>query len=482
MVNMAAVIAPNGVDDAGTTRAAPSIPPARTSLAPTRLMLHALAWIGVLAIVVSVATPVFEDAWQWWLGALGVLAALAVADALAAWSIAGGDATLTVSRRVPHTVPVGVVTEVALKLGNEGARVAVLDVFDHHPVEGESEGLPVTIAIPPGRFALLRYRFTPTERGDLRFGRVAVRVTSPMGFWKVGLAIGVAESIRSFPNYAAVTRYALLAVDHRLSQIGVLKRRRRGEGMDFHQLRDYRDGDSMRTIDWKATARRVKLISREYQDERDQQVIFLLDCSRRMNARDDALSHFDHTLNAILLMTFVAVRQGDAVGLMTFGSGHPDGERFVAPKKSPEMVSRFLNALYPLNPSLRVPDYTDAALQLGKRLNKRALVIVISNLRDEDEEGLSAALSLLKRRHLVMFANLREASVDEALNETGAGAAEVREEVLFTHAAAARYATDRDQVIARMRARGVRLIDVPPASLPIALVNQYLDLKQSGAG
>jgi uncharacterized protein (DUF58 family) len=383
---------------------------------------------------------------------------------------------LEVSRRVPHTLPVGVACEVTLKVTNHGSGVAALWIHDLHPVQCSATQMPFKVTIPPGRFVQLRYALTANERGNLDFGGTAVARHSPLGLWQSRSVLAVVESVRAFPNYAAVTRYALLAVDHRLSQIGVLKRRRRGSGMDFHQLRDYRDGDSPRSIDWKATSRRVRLISREYQDERDQQVLFLLDCSRRMNAKDDLLSHFDHTLNAILLMTFVAIRQGDSAGLMTFGGNADVAERFLAPKKSGETMSRFLNALYPLQPSLRTPDYYQAALDVGRRLNKRALIVVISNLRDEDEDGLDAALAQLKRRHLVLFANLKEKSIEDQLRTDRT----LRDAELIDHAAALGYAAKREAVLARMRARGVRVLDVVPDQLPMALVNRYLDLKQSG--
>jgi uncharacterized protein (DUF58 family) len=409
-----------------------------------------------------------------------------IADWISAYQrlrVVQGAAAFSLERRVAHTVPVGVATEVSLKITNHSPFAASLIIYDSHPPNGAATSLPISATLPPNRFGLFPYTFTPEARGDIVFGRAFARLFSPLRLWLLPFEFGEENKVRVFPNYAAVTRYALLAVDHRLSQIGVLKRRRRGEGMDFHQLRDYREGDSPRAIDWKATARRVKLISREYQDERDQQVFFLLDCSRRMNAKDDQLSHFDHTLNAILLLTFVAIRQGDAAGLMTFGATE---DRFIAPKKSQTTVSHFLNTLYSLEPTLKTPDYYQAALALGKRLNKRALIIVISNVRDEDEDGLDAAMAQLKRRHLVLFANLKEAAVENAANPDrlaadNQGKHRFSASTLIDFAAATKYAADREATLARMRARGVKLLDVAPEKLPIALVNRYLDMKQSGA-
>ena len=162
---------------------------------------------------------------------------------------------------------------------------------------------------------------------------------------------GQVQTVRIYPNFSVLTRFAILATDNRLSQIGMLQRRRRGEGLDFHQLREYREGDVQRQIDWKASARMPRLISREYQDERDQQVLLMLDCGRRMAARDDALSHFDHAVNAALLLAYVSLRQGDAVGLLTM-SGET---RWMAPRKlqdRPQMLMRSA-------PELGVTDIAD---------------------------------------------------------------------------------------------------------------------------
>jgi uncharacterized protein (DUF58 family) len=451
---------------------------------PTRALLWLVtAWLACAVVASILAIPMVATIWQI-VG--GVIAVLLTADWLVTYlhiKDKGDKQTFTVERRAALTIPVGVAHEIYLKVTNHTSLAATLHLYDGHSERGTAIGLPIVSTIPAGRFGQYQYTFTPLVRGDLMFGRTHLRIRSALGLWLLPFTAGAPLVIRSFPNYAAVTRYALLAVDNRLSQIGLLKRQRRGEGMDFHQLRDYRDGDSPRAIDWKATARHVKLIAREYQDERDQQVLFLLDCSRRMNAKDDVLSHFDHTLNAILLLTYVAIRQGDAAGLMTFGALD---DQYLAPKKSQATVSRFLNALYPLEPTLKTPDYYQAALDLGKRLNKRALIIVISNVRDEDEDGLHTAMAQLQRRHLVLFANLKEAAIEASadaavFNQRHANQRAASDDALIEFAAATQYATAREATLARMRARGVKLLDVVPEKLPMALVNRYLDMKQSGA-
>ena len=176
-------------------------------------------------------------------------------------------------------------------------------------------GLPHA-AHRPARVGADRYELRPLLARRVAFGPIELRVRSPLG-----LAARARRGRRSDAPRVSELRgdheYALLATDHRLSQIGVLQRQRRGEGLDFHQLREYREGDTQRQIDWKATSRAGKLISREYQDERDQNIVFLVDCGRRVGAHDGALSHFDHVLNAVLLLAYVSLRQGDAAGFLT---------------------------------------------------------------------------------------------------------------------------------------------------------------------
>jgi uncharacterized protein (DUF58 family) len=416
--------------------------------------------------VVASWWPALGPAWS-----LAMVAALvtAAADLAAAHTL---PPRLTLERRVPGSVPVGRWRDCVLRLVNPGRFAVRCEVQDHHPMECETEGLPIRVAIAAGGYVHAPYRVRPTERGTLAFAKAEARVASPFGLWESTVRLGEEQSIRCYPDFAGLANYALFATENRLSQIGVLRRRRRGEGLEFHQLREYREGDALRQIDWKATARLGRPIAREYQDERDQQIVFLIDCGRRMSARDGLLSHFDEALNAVLLLAFVALRQGDAAGLMTFADAEP---RFVPARKSRGTINAFLNTLYDAQPTLRPPDYHAAAVALSRRLKRRSLVVVVSNLRDEDEETLMPGLALLKRKHLVLFANLRE-SVLDAIRETPVKALDDA----LAYSAGAVYEKERAALTRRLQSAGVMLLDVLPANLAVSLVNRYLDLKRSG--
>jgi uncharacterized protein (DUF58 family) len=426
-----------------------------------------LLWLAAALVALGVVASIVPALVYAWIVAAVLLVAFAALDAVAARQIRPPEAR----RVLPGSLPLGVAHDVVLRLANQRAATVTCDVQDHYPAGVEPKGLPQRVTVPAHGWAEIRYGVRPVKRGEITFGLVELRLASRAGLWHVRRRVGEATSTRVYPNFAALTRFALLATDHRLSQIGVLQRRRRGEGLDFHQLREYREGDAQRQIDWKATARMHKLVSREYQDERDQQVVLLVDCGRRMGAQDDELAHFDHVLNAALLLAYVSLRQGDAVGLLTM-SGE---QRWLAPRKARPTVNLILNHVYDLHPTLQTTDYYSAALELMKRLRKRALVVILSNLRDEDDDTLAPALGLLQSRHLVLFASLREKILSRAL----AARADTFDRAL-THAATADYLQRRELSFRRLERGGAVCLDVEPDELPIALVNRYIDIKRSG--
>ncbi len=425
-----------------------------------------LRWT-LLWLLSAVAVCLWPALTLQWLVLSGLFILVALSDAL----LAARRIKLEVRRSVPGSAPLGVSIDIRLRLANLERMRLACEVFDHFPTGCAMEGLPRGLAIQPRGWVELAYRLRAENRGDLRFGPVDIKVDSPLKMWQRRIRIDAPAVLRVYPNFAALTHYALFATDNRLSQMGVLQRRRRGEGLDFDQLREYHEGDAQRKIDWKASQRFARLISRDYQDERDQQVVFLVDCGRRMRARDGEYSHFDHALDATLLLAYVGLRQGDAVGLMTMSTL----TTWLAPRKSQGMIHQLLNAVYGLQPSLLTSDFQAAAIELSRRLKKRALVVIISNLRDEDDAALLPALRLLQKRHLVLFASLRE----RALDETIAAPVDNFEDAL-THAAAVDYRRQRDAAFSRLRQGDVVCLDVAPERLALALVNQYLDVKRSG--
>ncbi|MCP3918540.1 MAG: DUF58 domain-containing protein [bacterium] len=422
----------------------------------------ALAWF-VLALPAAFFAPLVV-VWA----ALGVFGfVLLVLDAVALLR----RGPLEVEREAPESTAAGVWGEVALTVHNASGRVASIHVFDHPPLGADFEGLPHACDVPAAGSARFSYRMQARARGTARFGRVELLRVSPFGLWHARERAGDERELRVYPNYAPVVRYSLLALENRVSQMGIRRRPRRGSGLEFHQLRDYREGDLIQQIDWKATSRRRELISREYQEERDQNVVFLVDSGRRMRSMDGELSQFDHCLNAILLLTYIALRQGDAVGVLGFGGS----ERWLAPVRGAGGMTKVLNGIYDLQPTTAPSDYLEAARRTMMLQRRRALVVLLTNLRAEDAPELDPALRTLRRRHLVIVASLRERAIDRMRTSPVADLEEA-----LNASAADLYVEGRQRVIERLRAQHVSALDVTAQQLPVALANRYFDAKGAG--
>ncbi|MBS0308446.1 MAG: DUF58 domain-containing protein [Proteobacteria bacterium] len=428
----------------------------------SRLLLAVACWT-----LLGFAASQWPSLLPWWQGGGLALLLLALADL---WSVRRTP-SLRIERKLAGVWPVDVWRDATLTLHNEGARALQVETFDDYPTAWRMAGLPHASRIAPGAYVALTYRLCPDRRGDAVFGSAHVRVDSALGLWRRNWRIGAADTVKVFPDFSKLLGHVLSATDRRSPTAGAIRKRRRGEGTDFRQLREYRQGDSLRAIDWKATARQQKPISREYQEERDQQVVFLLDTGRRMLAKDGVTSHFDHALNAVLTLGFLAQKQGDAIGLMSFG-----GEtRWISPHKGRAGLDRLLTGVYDLQAGEVAPDYTLAAGNLLHRLHKRAFVVIITNLRDEDDQAMRDACELLSARHLVMCASLREKILDAA-----ADAPVRRFDDALRQSAAAHYLAQRADAIKRLGVRADQLIDITPERLSMTLVNRYLDIKESG--
>jgi uncharacterized protein (DUF58 family) len=381
-------------------------------------------------------------------------------------------------RSLPAAFALGVQSRIRIELPTGGDLHWQARLHDHADATLRVTNQPITLQLR-GQTALdFHYSVVPTRRGELHFAPTAIRVRSRLHLLELLDRIGANETRRCYPDFAQIARYAWLAGDRRLAEIGIKTYHQRGEGTDFKQLAEYQIGDPLRHIDWKATLRHDKPIVRQFQNERDQNVVLLLDCGRRMRADDReqgiGSSHFDQVLNASMLLTYVALKQGDAVGAMTFGTP-ADEARWVPPRKGAQTLNSLMGELYAVQPTASHSDYLTAAQDLLRRLRKRSLVILVTNFRDEDSSELGQALTLLRRRHLVLTASLRERIVNELMWQ-GVSTLDSAVEIASAHL----YMQARRTAFQHLAARDSLMIDAEPQRLGVELVNRYQAVKKAG--
>jgi uncharacterized protein (DUF58 family) len=444
---------------------------------PGRRLIAALGASAVALLVALLAGgPVRETGWVS-AGLLALAVALTAVDyrrSLALWRAAQPR----IHRRLPAAFAIGVRREIHLAIELEGHVNWRCRLYDHADASLAAEGLPLQLELAAQAQVATSYAVVPTRRGTVTFAPFEVRLESRWRLCELLERAGLEESRRVYPDFAQVARYAWLAGDRRLQEIGIKSYQQRGQGTDFKQLSEYRIGDSVRHIDWRATMRLKRPIVRQFQDERDQCVMVLVDCGRRMRADDRrqraGTSHFDQVLNAVMLLSYVALKQGDAVGAMTFGT--PAGEeRSFPPRKGTHALNALMSELHAVEPTATHSDYVAAAQSVLRAYPKRALVIVVTNFRDEDGTELGHALRLLRSRHLVLLASLRERVVGELISQPLASG-----DAVIDVASSHLYEQARRDAFNRLAARDSMMVDAEPRDLGVALVNRYHAIKRAG--
>ncbi len=342
------------------------------------------------------------------------------------------------------------------------------------PLAGDPTGGPDRARLFDDGTVEVARRYRSNLRGVHRFGDVRVRVRGPLGLVERQRRFHGGQFVAVEPALADLGNTLRLAASERWQDLGVRKIRRRGGQMEFESLRDYVHGDDPRRVDWKAFARRGKPMVRQYQEERGQELMLLIDCGRRMRATAAEGKHrgwtkLDWALDSALQLAAVALAKGDRVGAMAFHEAVP---AYVAPAKSSRQLQRLREALFHLQPSEGAADPERALRELAARHRRRALVIVISDVADPFSVAhQKRALASASRRHRLIFAALD----DPGLRRAAAGEGVPVE----TRAAAMELIGDRQRALRQLRGVGVRALDALPAEAAGPMLAAWLDERRS---
>jgi uncharacterized protein (DUF58 family) len=433
-------------------------------LIPTpRLVLLALAPLALafaLAFDNTLLAPM--------LAADGGLVFLALLDA----ALASGR-SIVIAREAPAVLSVGRANAVRLRLRSTAARRLEVTVNDDRPPYVAVADLPARATLAARGRATVTYHLSPSRRGAVELGDHTVRYASPLGLWQRQLRLPARDTLKVYPDVTAVRVYELLARQSRENLLVRAVRLRGGEN-EFERLREYGRDDEYRNIDWKATARRGRLIVREYQQERNQTVVCLLDCGRLMTAESEGLAQLDHALNAVLMLAHVAARGGDQLGLMAFDARV---RTYLAPAGGRRAAQRIAQAMYDVHPSLVETDFEGAFTELTKRLRKRALVVLFTQVIDDvSAKTVLRQVRSLRPRHLPVCVLFRDTDLDR-LAEPGAGLATAPDGDLFVAGAAAETILWRERLVRDLKAGGALVLHVPPRQTTPAIINRYLQIK-----
>lgn len=358
-----------------------------------------------------------------------------------------------------------------LTIENRSRRTCNVRIKDDLPEIFEQTPSHFKYRFSPRARTSFNYDFMCTERGKFELECVHLNVESWLGMWRSYVKVPVHSPLSIYPDMKQISEYELLARTNRLALLGVRRSRRIGQDNEFERLRDYTQDDNYRHIDWRTTARRRKLTVRDFQSNQSQRIIFMLDCGRMMTGESaSGVSMLDHSLNAMLMLSYIALKQGDSAGLICFSDTI---HNYTPPKNGVQHVNRLLHATFDQQPRFVESRYDKAFLYLRSHCMKRSLIVLVTNVIDEiNSHQIHQYLGSLVTRHLPLGVFLRDHQMFDPLESYNG-----RPEQTYEAAAASKIIDWRHKVITDMQHQGIMALDTYPENLTAQLVNQYLEIK-----
>ncbi len=379
--------------------------------------------------------------------------------------------SIRITRQMGVQLSLGTMNNVGWQLHSTSDRDLLLTLNDSHPDGMIATGLPMTVPLLARSRAEVSYRVEPTARGAFTFGDTLLRYTSRLGLFIWQNRLRAPQSVKVYPNVKALSQYELSGQRRRLAELGMAAARDRGRGGNFESLRNYVKGDDPADIAWKASARRRQLTTRNFEAERSQNILIAIDCGRLMSTQVDDLTRLDHAINATLLLTHVAIKQHDYIGMVAFSD---QIDAYMPMRKGRAALSMMNESLYRLEPRFREPNFQRVCSFLGLQQRKRSLIIIITDVIDTEASSvLLAYAARFARHHLPLVVTIRNPEIHQIPERRPQESADI-----FEQAMAAQMLERRATALATMQRTGVRVLDVNPRELTPRLIDTYLNLKR----
>jgi uncharacterized protein (DUF58 family) len=386
------------------------------------------------------------------------------------WRLAGNVKRFAVARIHEPRLSLGAENPIRVQIRNRSARSVHFQLRDEAP-----EAFQIETRVMDGQVAGHEswqglYHVRPLRRGDYKFGNISLRWPGPLGLQVREGRVDAREDVKVFPNLLDVRRYDLLLRRNRLQEMGLRNTRMFGEGSEFERLREYLPDDEYRRINWKASARRRRPMTMEYQTERSQNVMVVIDAGRMMQSPVAEIAKLDYVVNAALFLAYVATGKGDRVGLMTFAD---EVSHYLSPRQGRGQFYRMLELLYALEPQPVEPDYRLAMTTLAVKQRRRSLIILFTDLTSgASMRSLVGQVALLARASLPLVVTISDPDVHAAARQMPSSSLDV-----YQRAAAVQLLDERQMTLDTLRRQGVLTLDVPANQLSTAVINRYLELK-----
>ena len=424
--------------------------------------------IGVFAVLFLVSywlTPIYAYVW---LLALAFLL-LTLADMVLLFK----QSSLKAERILPDKFSNSDLNSVNIELHNQASVKVNVELIDEIPVQFQKRDFLKIVHIPPRKKISTSYGLRPVERGEYVFGKLNAYVSSPINLIKRRYTFNKNQMVKVFPSFIQMKKYDFLAIDNRISQIGLKKIRRIGHTMEFEQIKEYVQGDDIRNINWKATAKHRDIMVNQYQDEKSQPIYSIIDNSRVMKMPFNELKLVDYAINSTLAFSNIALKKKDKVGMLSFS--HKIGNYLPASSKMTQL-QLILNQLYNIDTKFLDSDFGLLYAHLKRKITQRSLLMLYTNF--EHISSLQRQLPYLKaisKKHVLVVIFFKNTELERFTDEQPENLATIYEQTIATQ-----FKNDKYYMAKELEKHGIQTILTAPKDLSINTINKYLEIKARG--
>lgn len=402
--------------------------------------------------------------------ALLVLIFLLLIDVLLMYGVKNG---LKGARSTNEKLSNGDQNKILIELKNAYNFVLSLKIIDEIPHQFQIRDFLFETKLETGASKSIQYTIRPVKRGEYKFGALNVYASGKIGLVARRYRFAQEQTIPVYPSYLQMRKYELLAISNRLTEVGVKKIRKVGRNQEFEQIKEYVQGDDIRTINWKATARRNTLMVNHYQDEKSQQVYSIIDKGRVMKMPFEHMSLLDYAINASLVVSNIAMNKDDKAGLITFNH---QVESILPARRGLSQMQSILEVLYKQKTAFKESNFEKLYITLKSKINHRSLIILYTNF--ESETSLQRQLPYLKAiasNHLLLVVLFKNTELQTLLDATTYSTEEV-----YLKTIAEKFDFEKRLIVRELRKYGVHSVLTTPQALTVDTINKYLEFKSRG--
>ena len=384
-----------------------------------------------------------------------------------------GKKGIEAERELPDRLSNGDNNIIHIRLKNNYPLPVTLEIIDEIPFQFQKRDFLMQVRLNGGEKVGIEYVLRPTERGEYLFGKLNVYVKSPVRLVSKRYIFCENVVVASYPSFIQLRKYDMMAFSNQLSQYGLKRIRRIGHTMEFEQIKDYTQGDDLRTINWKATSKKNVLMVNQYQDEKSQPVYQVIDTGRSMQMPFLGLSLLDYAINSTLALSNIVLKKQDKAGMFTFSKKVGN---YVAADRRAGQMHKLLETLYRIDTDFLESDFSRLYVDIKQSVTQRSLIMLYSNF--ETMDALRRQLSYLKgiaRNHLLIVVFFDNTELNQLITRPTKNVQEVYDKII-----AEKFAFEKRLIVRELQKHGIQSILTQPENLTVDTINKYLELKARG--